>query len=134
LLGELEEKSGRVVVADLEAGVGTVSRLQATDIDVLVLVVEPYAKSLEVAKRALKIAREVGVPEVVLVASRVVDGDDVAEVRTALPALTLFTVPDDPEVLEADRAGLAPIDHAPESPAVAAIRDIARELVPASAR
>jgi CO dehydrogenase maturation factor len=130
LLGELEEKSGRVVVADLEAGVGTISRLQATDVDLLVLVVEPYARSVEVGKRALKIAREVGVREVVVVASRVVGGDDVAEVRTASPDLKVFTIPEDPAVLEADREGLAPIDHAPTSPAVCAIADIASELVP----
>lgn len=128
MLGELEAKSGRIVVADLEAGVGTISRLQRGNVDRLLLVAEPSAKSLEVAKRALEIAREVEIDDVSVVASRVSDHDDVARIKESLPGVPLLCVPEDPSVRDADRIGVAPIDHAPHSPAMTAIRDIADAL------
>jgi CO dehydrogenase maturation factor len=132
LLGELEAKTGRVVVADLEAGVGTISRLDKGDVDLLVLVVEPYAKSLEVGRRALEIAREVGIEEVLVVASRVVDDDDVRMVSRRLTGVPVMAVPEDPAVLEADRVGVAPIDQTPHGPAVTAISQVAETLVPST--
>ena len=121
-----------MVVADLEAGVGTISRLQASSVDRLVLVVEPYAKSVEVARRALAIAAEIGIADVVVVASRVRDQDDVHALEEEFGVLVLV-VPDDPSVHDADREGVAPIDHAPGSPAVSAIGEIADALVGSAA-
>lgn len=112
-------------MADLEAGVGTISRLERGDVDRLMLVAEPYAKSLEVASRALEIAREIGIEDLSVVASRVNDRTDVALVAEALPGFPILPVPEDPAVREADRLEVAPIDHAPDSPAMAAIHVIA---------
>ena len=135
MLGELEAKSGRLVVADLEAGVGTVSRLDGNHVDRLILVVEPYAKSLETGRRALKIAGDVGIQEVLVVASRVTEEQDVARVAEMLPGQPVLAVPDDPAVMEADRIGAAPIDHSPDSPAMTAIAGVADALLePATAR
>lgn len=126
MLGELEERSGRLVVADLEQGVGTISRLQAQQLDRLVLVVEPYMKSIETARRAVKIATEIGI-EVFIVANRAVD-DDIDLIREVLGDVTVLTIPEDAAVRLADREGLAPIDRDPSSPAVAAIERIADRL------
>lgn len=126
MLGELEERSGRLVVADLEQGVGTISRLQAQQLDRLVLVVEPYMKSIETARRAVKIATEIGI-EVFIVANRAVD-DDIDLIREVLGDVTVLTIPEDAAVRLADREGLAPIDRDPASPAVAAIERIADRL------
>ena len=57
LLGQLDG-NGQVVVADFEAGLGTVSRMDAGDVDVLLLVVEPTQKSIQVGLRALAIIDE----------------------------------------------------------------------------
>jgi len=43
LLGELE-LNGRVVLCDMEAGLGTVSRILPGQLDVVVVVAEPTAK------------------------------------------------------------------------------------------
>ncbi len=117
-----------MVVADLEAGVGTISRLQASSVDRLVLVVEPYAKSIEVARRALAIAAEIGISDVVVVASRIRDQEDVRALEATF-GVPVLAVPEDPAVRDADWEGVAPIDHAPGSPAVSAIGDVADALV-----
>lgn len=127
MLGELEQRSGRWVVADLEQGVGTISRLASGQVDRLVLVVEPYAKAIETARRAQRIADELGIPTVV-VANRSTMPADLDRIRAVLGDVEVLTVPDDPVVRRADRRGVAPIDLDPAAPAVQAIEAIADRL------
>lgn len=117
----------QVVVADLEAGIGTLTRLADRVVDVVVAVVEPTAKSIEVAARALQLADERAVDRVVVVANRVRDDDDLARIRDAL-GHDLVVLPDDPLVRDAERHGLAPLDAAPESPAVQRLVELAGRL------
>ena len=126
LLGELEGE-GQVVVGDLEAGVGTVLRLQPGMADAVVVVAQPTAKSIDIAARATRIAasREV---EVLVVANRVRDDHDLALIREAFGEHEIFVVPDDPAILRADQEGLAPIDVDGDAPGVAAIGALAERL------
>ncbi len=120
----------RVVVADLEAGIGTLTRVGSGAIDVAVLVVEPTAKSLDVADRALELARERGVPRIVVVANRVLDETDRAFVADRFPGTEVLVVPEDEAIVAADRAGDAPFDLHPEAPAVRALVALADLLEP----
>lgn len=129
MLGELEGER-QFVVGDLEAGTGTVLRLTEGLVDVVLVVAQPTAKALDVAARAARTAARRGIPVVVL-ANRVRDEEDAAAVRAALGEHEIVTIPDDPGVLEADRQGLAPIDVAPEGPAVRALVEVARGLAAA---
>jgi len=106
-----------VVVADFEAGLGTVMRLDGQPIDVVVVVVEPTAKSLDVGRRAAELVRESGKGRVVVSANRVRDEEDRARVLAAFPDVDVFFVPDDPAMVAAERRGLAPLDNAPQAPA-----------------
>ena len=119
-----------MVIADFEAGLGTVMRLDAP-VDVVLVVVEPTAKSLEVGRRAAETARASGLGRVVVTANRVRDEDDAARVRAAFPGHDPVLVPDDPALVDAERRGLAPLDVAPDSPAVRALVALAQSLVPA---
>jgi CO dehydrogenase nickel-insertion accessory protein CooC1 len=125
LLGELEVDS-RVVISDLEAGVGTLVRMQPGQADVVLVIVEPSAKSVEAARRACDIADSRS--RVVLVANRIVDDTDLERIRGVLGDREMVVVPDDPAITKADRDGLAPIDAAPDSPGVAAIVSLARRI------
>jgi CO dehydrogenase maturation factor len=129
LLGQLE-RPGRTVVADFEAGLGTVLRMDGRPVDVVVVVVEPTAKSLEVGRRAAHAVREGGLGRVVVTANRVRDDDDVARVRAAFPGLDPVLVPDDPAIPAAEREGRAPVDAAPDSPGVRALVGLAESLQP----
>ncbi len=117
-----------MVVADFEAGVGTLTRLSDQRVDTVVVVVEPTPKSIEVGVRAVELARERAVARLVIVANRVRSDADLEVVRAAFPDCEVVPVPDDPKIVEADRKGVAPIDLAPDAPAVRALIGLAENL------
>ncbi len=117
-----------VVVADFEAGVGTLTRLSEQRVDTVLIVVEPTPKSVEVGMRALDLARERSVTRVIIVANRLRSDDDLEIIRSAFPDCEVVAVPDDPKIVEADRKGVAPIDLAPDAPAVRALVGLAEDL------
>ncbi len=117
-----------VVVADFEAGVGTLTRLSEQRVDTVLVVVEPTPKSVEVGMRAVDLARERSVTRVIVVANRLRDDADLEIIRSAFPECEVVAVPDDPRIVEADRKGVAPIDLAPDAPAVRALVGLAERL------
>ena len=123
------ETENRVVICDLEAGVGTLLRLQPGQTDVVLVVANPMAKSLDVARRALEIAD--GLAEVIVVANRVTGPDDVEAIAQALGREPDVLVPEDVSIAEADRNGEAPIDVDADAPGVVAIEALARRLASA---
>ena len=127
LLRELVMEDG-VVVADFEAGLGTVMRLDGRPVDVVVVVVEPTAKSLEVGRRAADLVIETSLGRLALVANRVRDEDDVVRIAAVFPDLEPVLVPEDQAIVDAERRGLAPLDAAPDSAAVRALVGLAEGL------
>jgi CO dehydrogenase maturation factor len=128
LLGQLDG-NGQVVVADFEAGLGTVSRMDAGDVDVLLLVVEPTQKSIQVGLRALAIIDERKLGRTMVIANRIASAEDRALVSAAFDGQVLVVVPEDPGLRAADIEGRAPLDTVPGSPAVVALRQLAESLV-----
>ncbi len=131
MLGTIDG-SGRAVVADFEAGIGTLTRMGSGHVDAVFVVVEPTPKSLEVGSRAADLAREKSLGRVIVVANRVRGEEDLATVRATFPGHEVVVVPDDPAIVDADRAGVAPIDLTPDAPAVRALAGLA-DLLPLSA-
>jgi CO dehydrogenase maturation factor len=127
LLGAFDAPD-RMVIADLEAGIGTLTRVDPGAIDVAVLVAEPTQKSLDVAQRARELARQKAISTVVVVASKVATEADLDAVRDRFPGVQVIAVPDDPAIMRADRDGVAPMDHDPDSPAVVALGRLADML------
>jgi CO dehydrogenase maturation factor len=132
LLGSVDFDENEVVVADFEAGVGTLTRLGEEHVDTVVIVVEATPKSLEVGARAAALAEERTVGRVVVVANRIRHDEDLEKVKAAFPGLEVFGVPHDPKIVEADRKGIAPIDLDPDGPAVKALIGLASTLLPSS--
>ncbi len=127
LLGSVNDES-TTVVADLEAGIGTLTRLASASVDVTIVVVEPTLRSIDVARRAVAVADEQRQGRVVVVANKVGDDDDRARIHEAFAGRTLVVVPDDPAVDTADRLGVSPVDHEPGAPAVAALESLVDAL------
>src|SRR5262249_5833115 len=121
-----------VVVADFEAGVGTLTRLGEEHVDTVVIVVEATPKSLEVGARAAALADDRMVGRVVVVANRIRHDEDLQTVKNAFPGLEVVGVPHDPKIVEADRKGIAPIDLDPDAPAVTALMALAATLLPSA--
>ena len=117
-----------VVIADLEAGIGTLTRLPTQSIDIVVIVVEPTPRSIDVAQRACELAAERGRGQIIVVANRVLDSADAERVASAFPGHDLVLVPLDQAIADADRIGRSPLDTQPGSPAVHALLSIADRI------
>lgn len=126
------EFGASVVIADCEAGIGTLTRLAENAVDAVVIVVEANAKSLEVGARAAGLAGERASMRTIVLANRVRSEADTERIRAAFPGVEVVPVPDDPVIVEADRKGIAPLDLDPDAPAVAALVALAEDLVPAA--
>jgi len=118
-----------IVLADCEAGIGTLTRLGDTPVDVVLVVVEPTPKSLEVGARAAALAKEKQMGHIIVVASRIRNDADLKVIQDALPGQEIVVVPDDPAIVAADREGLAPLDLSPDSPAVLALIGVADRVM-----
>jgi len=132
LLGEIVAGASDVAVADMEAGLEHLSRGTPRHTDAIVAVLEPYYRSLETGARVLDLTRELGITRAYAVANklRTQEDRDAVEAFCRSRGLTLLgTVPHDEAILDADRQGVALLDHAPYAPAVRAIASIADQLL-----
>lgn len=107
----------------------TVARGDDSQIDALVVVVEPYPRSAEVAKRLLEMADAKGITRRVVVANKITGPEDLDAIRGWLGVEPDIIIPDDTGVSGADKAGESPMDHAPNSDAVDALRELATSLM-----
>ena len=107
----------------------TVARGDDSQIDALVVVVEPYPRSAEVGRRLLEMAEAKGITRRVVVANKITGDDDLVAIREWLGVDADIVIPEDRGVSAADRAGASPIDHAPDSNAVGALRELATSLL-----
>ena len=125
--GELAAED-RIVLADLEAGLNDLIWARPGSHDVVLAVTEGSAKSVEIARRACRLAEGMGVARVIAVANRTVSDADVERVAQVLDVEEVVSVPEDPAVEHADHLGLAPIDLDPGSPALVALSQLAQRL------
>lgn len=133
LLAETLSSEAEATVVDMEAGLEHLSRSGGTlrYVDHLLMVVEPYAKAVETARRTLALAADLGIPRVSVLASKVRDEEEAALVerfcQEAACRLSAI-IPYDDGVRLADREGLPPIDAVPDGPMVSAVQALAESL------
>ncbi len=119
-------------ILDTEASPEHLARGTARYADTMLTVVEPYYKSLETGRRMAVLAKDLGIERVALVANKIRDERDLAAVQEFAQANGLEiagVIPFDEEMPEAERAGIAPLDHASEGAAVTAIGELAHRVV-----
>ena len=97
----------------------------------MLLVAEPYFKSMETARRYHELSTGLGIPRVSVVGNKMRDGDEeiLAEYCNGHGFELLATVPFEPEFPAAERLGIAPFDHAPDAPGTLTIRKIAETIL-----
>ena len=115
------------IVGDLPAGPRQPAFDWAPYAETLLVVVEPTWQSALTARRIARIVRARG-RTVLPVANKVENTADTAYVEQLLGERVVAAVPEDEAVAAAEQLGVAAIDHAPGSPAVAAIAALAAKL------
>ena len=126
------ERQEDVCILDTEASPEHLSRGTAQYADVMLVVVEPYFKSLETGRRMAALAKDLGLERVALIANKMREERDLEAVREFAQRNELEIggiIPHDDSMQGAERAGKSPFDFAPDTPAVLAIEDVARRFV-----
>jgi CO dehydrogenase maturation factor len=131
IIRELGEAGGDITILDLEAGLEHLKRGTPRHTDAILVVAEPYYRSLETATRTAELGRELGIPRVAVVANKVRDEHDDEWIRKVFhprQVEVIGTVPFDSSVVEADRQPAALIDVEPDAPAVRAVAAVLEAL------
>ncbi len=112
-----------VVVMDMEAGIEHLGRATARGVDKLIVVVEPGRRSVETALHVQKLAADLGLHKVALVANKVRQPQDLEFIQEHLKGLPfLGYLPYDEKIIDADLKSRPPYEINP------ALMDKAREI------
>ena len=111
ILTNLVFRKDDVVIMDMEAGIEHLARGTASMMDQFIVVIEPGARSIQTYEKVRKLAADIGVTRVRVVANKVRDENDEAFLRSRIPEGALLGVIHyNAEVIDADRRGVSPFD------------------------
>ena len=123
ILSSLTYRKDDVVVMDMEAGLEHLGRGTASNMDQFIVVIEPGARSVQTYHNVKRLAKDLGVKRVRVVANKVRDAQDEEFIRQAIPAEDfLGFIHYNPEIMDAYRMGKSPYDFCPA--AIEEIRNI----------
>lgn len=117
------------LIGDLPAGPHQIARDWAPYAQTYVVVVLPSVQSALTARRVARLARlQTPQAEILFVANRVGAERDLRHVERLLGEPVFAAIPADEGVAAAERIGVAPIDHVPGAPAIAAVQELVTRL------
>jgi CO dehydrogenase maturation factor len=123
ILSALTYRKNDVVIMDMEAGLEHLGRGTAANMDQFIVVIEPGSRSVQTYHNVKRLAHDLGIKRVRVVANKVRDERDEQFVRNAIPEEDLLgMIHYNLEVMDADRNGQSPYDYSPT--AIAEIRKI----------
>ncbi|WP_341536941.1 ATP-binding protein [Methanosarcina barkeri] len=126
LLRHLMLKDKSAVILDMEAGIEHLGRGTTRGMDLMIIVVEPGARSLETAERIKKLSSEIGIKHLAAVINKGGSGK-VNDKLEEMGIQVLGEIPFDTMLMQADLEKRAPIDVGGE--AVDAIVKIKEKLM-----
>ena len=111
IINHLVLRSNDVVILDMEAGLEHLGRGTTSGMDQFIVVIEPGARSVQTYKNVKRLAEDLGVKQVSVVANKVRDEKDEEFIRSKIPAEDLLGfIHYNTEVIDADRQGSSPYD------------------------
>ncbi len=114
ILSSLTYRKNDVVIMDMEAGLEHLGRGTAANMDQFIVVIEPGARSVQTYRNVKRLADDLGVKRVRVVANKVRDARDEEFIRGAIPPEDLLGfVHYNMEIMDADRNGKSPYDFSP---------------------
>ncbi len=100
-----------VVIMDMEAGLEHMGRGTTEGMDQFIVVIEPGARSIQTYKNVKRLAKDLGVKQVRVVANKVRGEEDEEFIKSKIPAEDLLGfIHYNQEVIDADRQGKSPYD------------------------
>ena len=114
ILSALTYRKNDVVIMDMEAGLEHLGRGTAANMDQFVVVIEPGARSVQTYHNVKRLAKDLGITRVRVVANKIRDDGDEEFIRSAIPAEDLLGfIHYNPDIIDADRQGKSPYDFSP---------------------
>ena len=114
ILSTLTFRKDDVVIMDMEAGLEHLGRGTAANMDQFIVVIEPGARSVQTYRNVKRLAKDLGVKQVRVVANKVRNQEDEDFVRSKIPPEDfLGCIYYNAEVIDADRQGKSPYDFSP---------------------
>ena len=127
ILSALTYRKNDVVIMDMEAGLEHLGRGTAANMDQFIVVIEPGARSVQTYRNVKRLAADLGVKRVRVVANKLRTEEDEAFIRSVIPAEDLLgCIHFNPQIMDADRQGKSPYDFSPA--AMEEIRNIKKIL------
>ena len=112
LVTDLVLHRGEAVIMDMEAGIEHLGRATARGVDTLVVMVEPSLRAMDSAHRVLRLAQEIGLRDIRLVANKIASPADEQMIRAHLPEqMFLGSIPWSEEIRTAEKQGWSVLDH-----------------------
>ena len=115
LLVHLLVSRNEVVILDMEAGIEHLGRATAKAVDKLIVVIEPSRRSIETAYRINKLAQDINLQNIAVVANKVRTQAEREFLVSSLPDFEFIGfIPYDQAIVEADLANLPLLDSSPQ--------------------
>ncbi|MEO7674958.1 MAG: hypothetical protein ABIU09_12880 [Pyrinomonadaceae bacterium] len=130
-MGEIVSEADDMTVMDMEASLEHLSRGTVRHVDVLLIVTEPYYRSLETARRTLPLARGLGINHIYAVVNKYRSAEDEKAVTDFCRnnGLDIIAqIPFDANVTQADLEGRSLYDFNSDSPVVKEVEKLAETL------
>jgi len=130
-MGEIVSETNDMTVMDMEASLEHLSRGTVRNVDVLLIVTEPYYRSLETARRTLPLARGLGINHIYAVVNKYRSAEDekaVTDFCSKNDLEIIAKIPFDSDVTQADLEGKSLYDFNSASPVVKEVEKLAETL------
>ena len=118
LMRYLVFKRDEIVIMDMAAGVEHLGRGTAEKVDLMLIVVEPGARSVETAIKVKGLGTDLGIKRFAAIFNKVPEGADLSVLEGKLEAEDITVIghlPFDSALVEADMIDVSVMDHAPGS-------------------
>jgi len=111
LVSDLILYKQEAVIMDMEAGVEHLGRATARGVDTLLVVLEPGQRSIDSTRRIIKMAGDIGIEKIKLVANKIVTAEDVTFIQDSLTGWDLIgQVPYSEKLRLSDRSKKSVLD------------------------
>ena len=111
LVNDLILFKNETLIMDMEAGIEHLGRATSKGVDVMLVVVEPGQNSIDCANLIFRMAKDIGIEKILVVANKITDDSDIEFIKNALPDKEIVAfLPFSKPIKNADRDGKCVFD------------------------